>query len=95
MVRGEQRWKRNDRPLTLQGTDAQVRGKGIAEDREVLENVNQIRANARKVFAYHFLQLLQSYVVADHLAGQCERGRMEGLLWLDEPHAVGKRALSH
>ena len=39
------------------------------EDHEVLENVNQIRANARKVFAYHFLQLLQSYVIADHLAG--------------------------
>ena len=95
MVRGEQRWKRNDRPLTLQGTDAQVRGKGIAEDCEVLENVNQIRANAKKVFLYHFLQLLQSYVVTDHLAGQCERGRMEGLLWLDESHAVGKRALSH
>ena len=72
-----------------------MRGKGIAEDREVLENVNQIRANARKVFAYHFLQLLQSYVVADHLAGQCERGRMEGLLWLNEPRAVGKHALSH
>ena len=40
------------------------------EDHEVLENVNQIRANARKVLAYHFLQLLQFYVVADHLAGQ-------------------------
>jgi len=37
------------------------------------------RANAHKVFAYRFFKLLQSYVVADHLAGQCERGDGEAM----------------
>jgi len=37
------------------------------------------RANARKVFAYRFFELLQSYVVADHLAGQCEHGDGEAM----------------